>query len=132
MLTFRHELARRRILKMLLRATLVTSVLLITAHKGLSSSFVSGNILLEQCSTEKSDSTYFQNDAWCVAYVAAIADSSVCGINVNGYSWNSQNKVTAGQLQKVVKKWLEIHPELLHYAASGLVSKALQDAFPCP
>ena len=39
--------------------------------------------------------------------------------------------VTNGQLQLVVKKWLQEHPEKLHYTASGLVVEAFKEAFPC-
>ena len=37
-----------------------------------------------------------------------------------------------GQLARVVKKYLQDHPEFLHLDAGGLVYNALNEAFPCP
>ena len=37
----------------------------------------------------------------------------------------------AGQVEKAVVRWLRNNPSILHYAADGLVAKALSDAFPC-
>ena len=37
-----------------------------------------------------------------------------------------------GQLARVVKKFLQDHPESLHLDAGGLVYNALNEAFPCP
>jgi Rap1a immunity proteins len=39
--------------------------------------------------------------------------------------------VSESQIQKVVEKYLEDHPEKLHFRASVLVLVALQKAFPC-
>lgn len=40
-------------------------------------------------------------------------------------------RVTVGQVTAVAKKYLNDHPEDLHYSAAGLVTYALQKAFPC-
>ena len=93
--------------------------------------FIDGNSLLRSCTTEKQDETYYQQNASCLYYTLAIADSSKCGTAVNGYSWQPQKNVIASQLTKVVTKWLLQHPEELHYSANGLVGAALQNAFPC-
>ncbi|MFP6801731.1 MAG: Rap1a/Tai family immunity protein, partial [Pseudomonadales bacterium] len=41
-----------------------------------------------------------------------------------------ENGVTAGQLRKIVVKYLNENPEELHLTAGSLVSNALNEAFP--
>jgi Rap1a immunity proteins len=59
-------------------------------------------------------------------YVAGVADSyEVLGVVC------VPSKVTLGQLQDVVLKYLDAHPEGRHNIAASLVLKALTEAFPC-
>ena len=39
---------------------------------------------------------------------------------------------TAEQLMEAAVRFLIAHPEAQQFAASGLIAKALSDAFPCP
>lgn len=38
---------------------------------------------------------------------------------------------TTGQMARVTAKWIDAHPENLHFPAGGCVFMALMDAFPC-
>ncbi len=40
--------------------------------------------------------------------------------------------VTLGQLRDIMVKYLDDHPEELHYSATSLAAKAFAKAFPCP
>ena len=63
---------------------------------------------------------------YCIGYIVAIVDmfeNSVC--------WPRET-VKNGQLVDVVIKWLNDHPESLHLPASHAITKAMQQAFPCP
>lgn len=59
-----------------------------------------------------------------VGYVIGVHDAH------NEVSFSSPNEITQNQVIAVVKKYLENHPEKLHYAAPDLICLALQEAFP--
>lgn len=88
--------------------------------------FQTGSRLLEMCSADESG-----NQSYCLGYIAAMADTFSCDSPLMGFSWKPSSRITNGQLVKVVTKWMNDHPENLHYSASSLVANALQDAFPC-
>ena len=92
------------------------------------SSFHSGSGLLERC--ESKDPSLL---GMCLGFTVGVADSFDCQrILLSGYRWQSPRDVTAGQVQKVVVKYLNENPEELHLAAGSLVAAALSKAFPCP
>jgi hypothetical protein len=83
-----------------------------------------GNKLMEALEgQEKNDTSY--RSGYFDGYVQGVADASV------GMLWCSPPNVKAGQLSKIVAKYLRAHPELLHNGAEKLVINALQEAFPC-
>lgn len=45
--------------------------------------------------------------------------------------WCQPDGVTYGQLRAVVNAWLSAHPEMWHVMLTGLISKALNENFPC-
>jgi hypothetical protein len=114
-------------MKLLQTTALATTMLATTVSMGFCGGFKNGSELLYQCSDQDGSI----NGAICLGYVTAMADASSCGQVVNGFSWKAPEDVSAGQLQKVVTKWLNEHPDSLHFVASGLVANALRDAFPC-
>ena len=114
-------------MKLLQTIALATAMLVATTSAGLCGGFKDGSELLFQCA-DKDGSI---NSAICLGYVSAMADASSCGQVVNGFSWKAPEEVSAGQLQKVVTKWLNEHTDSLQFVASGLVANALQDAYPC-
>jgi hypothetical protein len=94
----------------------------VPAHAG----FESGNSLKGFCDTKG------WQEAVCSGYVTGVYDM------LEGIS--SENAipplcvpadVTRGQLQAIVLKFLNEHPELLHYSAAALVNIAIRQAFPC-
>ena len=83
--------------------------------------FQSGNQLLALCK----DTFGSFNSGACLGYVSGVADtmdSSMC----------LTSGVTVQQLESVVKKYMNEHPEKLHYLASSIIREALIKAFPCP
>ena len=111
--------------------SVVTALMLVAPSRGYCN-FYSGSELLEMCSASKDDAVYYQKQSECRGFIVGVADSARCTNPVNGYSWSSAEHVTQGQVVKVVVKWLNEHPEKLHFASAGLVANALEDAFPCP
>lgn len=119
-------------MRLLQTLALATTMLVATASVGNCRSFKTGSELLDECSEANSGF----NSGVCIGYIIAIADVSNCskdvgGKYVGGFSWQPPEGVTIGQLEKVVAKWLNNHPEKLHFGASGLVADALKTAFPC-
>lgn len=94
-------------------------------------SFETGSSILGYCSTNENDKSYTFELARCVSYISAIDDVGSCEQDVQGFNWQSPSNVTRRQILKVVTKWLNDHPEKLHFAAPGLVAAALSEAFPC-
>lgn len=92
--------------------------------------FVDGNKLLSDCT-----STVQHSQSYCLGYIVGIADAlaeaSSNGGSFRGFRSCSPGNRTQGQLLDVVVQWLQRNPQLRHYMASGLVAKALSDAFPC-
>jgi len=85
--------------------------------------FHSGNQL-----KAKIDSNNTFEDAYAFGYIIGVADA----INGTGYCPPSgETGVRAGQLQAVVKKYLNDSPERLHWDASLLTTIALGQTWPC-
>ena len=49
-----------------------------------------------------------------------------------GYRWCLHKKITQGEVMDPVIAWLKVNPKKRHFTATSLVSKALQESFPCP
>lgn len=93
------------------------------------SMYVTGSDLLQKC---ESDEVW--NYAACDGYIMAIDDyqeTLVAWSNLDEPFFCAPAKASSSQLVKVVTKYLNEHPEKLHFGAGGLVANALQDAFPC-
>jgi hypothetical protein len=91
--------------------------------------FINGNELLSKCSEEA------DNRHWgvCSGYISSASD-----VYETLLEWKEvelrhclPEGVRVRQLEQVVLKYLNEHPEKLHRAASGLVLNALYEAFPC-
>jgi len=87
--------------------------------------YLTGNELLSNC---ENDDNYSRGA--CHGYIIAVSDVS------QNKSWDGAlycvpNNATAGQLVKIVTKYLNKHPEKLHLTAHSLVQLALFVAFPC-
>ncbi len=67
----------------------------------------------------------------CIGFASAIA--GVVGDEpVMGWRACIPNGVPRRQLQDVMVKYLDDHPEKLHLGAETLVARAFAEAFPCP
>lgn len=88
----------------------------------------SGNILMDDCSSEDKMAKY-----GCVEYIEGIVDGWMFS-NANRPSEQIciPQEVIGSQLVKVVLKFGNDHPELLHLRSSEVVVFALSAAFPCP
>ena len=113
-------------------STILLLAVLIPATSFAVSNFMGGNELLARCSNEGTKDVDYMDRSQCRGYIQGIADAH------DRYAvWEDMQpnfcipkNVNTGQLQKIVVKSLNDHPEGLHYAASSRVSNALHDAFP--
>jgi hypothetical protein len=90
-------------------------------------SYETGTSLKAKC--DESDAS-IQKMA-CTSYIAATADAMDDGNSLDGFRACIPVKITQGQLMAVIQRSLSRHPEKLHLSASGLVAKALAEAFSC-
>ena len=81
-----------------------------------------GNELKDACT----DSEDFDKDLLCIEYI------------IEGIERGEKNKdfckpelATFGQVQTILVKYLDDHPEILHHPADDLFTDAFQKAFPC-
>lgn len=76
-------------------------------------------------------------DSWayvsCLDQVRVAAETLAYGTGLykGDDRWCPPDEVKFTQVAKIVKKWLENHPERLHQTLAGAVDLALTDAFPC-
>ena len=71
-------------------------------------------------------------NAYCLGYILGIADiMAKSGIQVEGFGACFSSDVTQGQVRDAVVNWLRANPDSRRYGATGLVAKALSEAFPC-
>jgi len=99
--------------------------------------FTDGNSLQKNCIETEKETTI--NNALpsglCLGYIRGVSDlhSTLSRNLLPKPLFCSPKNATAGQLVKIVIKFLNEHPEImLHEPASGLVLCALIEAFPCP
>jgi Rap1a immunity proteins len=93
--------------------------------------FMGASQLLKNCTANKNDPAFYEYEAACTAYVIGVADAFSCDDSIFRFSWRPPAKVTREQVVKVVVKWLNDHPEDLHFSAASIVARALQNGFPC-
>jgi len=95
--------------------------------------YLSGSKLLEYCEAYLSETGSAAKGNTCYGFVTGIEDAHYFFTALDEMSpqWCPPDNMTAGQLIRVVTKYLQEHPEKLHFAAAGSVSNALKLAFPC-
>ena len=98
------------------------------AGKAEATSYFNAAELLEECESATAADVY-----GCTRYIAGMADMTTVYV-----AWGEINekfripeRVTLGQLRKVVIKGLNEVPEELHLQASSLVFNIFAKAFPC-
>ena len=95
--------------------------------------YVTGRDLIERCDTENIGTMtkfIFPN---CMGYIAATIDTHENLVRAGGskplFCKPANHDLT--EMHKIVCKYLNENPELLHNNASELVLKALAELFPC-
>jgi hypothetical protein len=92
------------------------------------SSFYTGSELLERC---ESKSPYLLGV--CFGFIVGVGSGFDCEQLLLGrFAFQAPDGATAGQIKKIVVKYLNEHPENLHLPAAPLAAAALSKAFPCP
>lgn len=87
--------------------------------------YVRGSFLLDSCK-----SLVQVSNALCGGFVLGVVDAS------RGKTWDGKlycipDEVRPGEIQTIILKWMEEHPEKLNLTASSLIQSALREAFPC-
>jgi hypothetical protein len=94
-----------------------------------------GNELLQKCSEvpKEAQSRNGLSAMWCYGYIEGIRDMRLLNETVDSIPPDcTPQKVTMDQMARVVVKYLQDHPERLHYMDASLVVNAISEAFPCP
>ena len=109
-------------------AAIAWTLQLVPAQAGI----MSGEDLISICEPAKADPVHRLKLAQCAGYIVGVADTFDCTNKTLGFTWdatkyNNQRKLISGVLE-----WLHLHPNVLHYQASGLVASALSGNYPCP
>lgn len=94
--------------------------------EGSQAAFDTGNSLLSDCESKKSDSDW----GYCIGYIIGSFDMSE-GRELNGFRYCAPKTLTKGQVRDVTIKFLQGNPKERHFVGSSLVIAALADAFPC-
>jgi hypothetical protein len=89
-------------------------------------SFESGSSLLEK---NQKDKPYLYGVYR--GYIVGVVDSNNNRKYPTGFCFSTPPGVNVGQLDGVVTKWLEKHPEHLHLSADSLVVASLTEVWPC-
>ena len=111
-----------------MRRILLGAVLVVVPYlPAAEAAFMTGKMLLAHCRNE----TDVYDQAFCLAYIVAIADVLWAGNSVQGHSACPPDQIAQGQVQDIAVPWLEAYPQYLHFGANSLVAAALADAFPC-
>jgi len=112
---------------------LLTIVLLFSFNQVMAEYYLDGDGLLKKCemynNAQNNDAISFV----CPGYIMGVADEQktlTYDREMKPY-WCVPVNASAGQLVRIVTKHLQENPKDLHLSASGLVSLALIDAFPC-
>jgi len=94
--------------------------------------FYTGNDMYINCTTEKGDNLYYQNRAFCMGFVSAVADVMWSKHTLHGFrSCRPKSGVTLGQAVDVFIIYLRDNPSIRHFIAESLVAESLSLAFPC-
>lgn len=90
-----------------------------------------GNELLRDCTASvRRDGVDSYRAGWCLGYLAGVRHTRSLYTKFPSVDCTPQ-EVTSGQIKSIVVKYLQDHPEKLHYTNYGLVNMALNEAFPC-
>jgi hypothetical protein len=94
---------------------------------------IDGNELLQDCTAvSPGNPSGMFGPEWCYGYLMGLNDMRVLSRTFpNLTAYCIPEGVTMAQVKSVVMKYLQEHPEELHYPSVRLVNSALSQAFPC-
>lgn len=93
--------------------------------------FIDGNQLHQWCSAEKSDVTFYQENASCRAYVLGALDDFMLEMEIAKKPKCIPSNATRGQMMDVVAKMLRDEPTLRALSGALLVRMAIVRGFGC-
>ncbi|MEJ7934704.1 Rap1a/Tai family immunity protein [Sphingobium sp. AN558] len=93
--------------------------------------YYSGNALMDVCTTERADPTYFEKSYECVAYIGGAVDAFNTTREANKLKSCIPARVTLSRLKDVTVAFLRANPGSRDRSASALVFAATRDAWPC-
>jgi hypothetical protein len=100
----------------------------VSANAGIKGEY--SNELLRDCTAPLSGTF---TSGFCLGYLKGAAEMSRLRANVPLLpAVCVPDALTVGQVRNLVVRYMEEHPEELHYASIYLVHNALEEAFPCP
>jgi len=115
---------------------LLVTVILVTAISNANAGFSTGEKLLKFCTADKNGP-----QGVCSGYIIGVVDSQQTDNTIDGkdeyvnkhlgYRWCLHKKITQGEVMDPVIAWLKVNPKKRHFTATSLVSKVLQESFPC-
>jgi hypothetical protein len=93
--------------------------------------YVNGDRLIYRCISDD-----HADDGLCLGYILGVIDAMQAAQASGGallFGWRARPSpdATAQRLRDAVVRFLMAHPQTRLSSASGLVAKALSDAFPC-
>ena len=97
------------------------------AHAG----YKTGMQLLKECTTQPGTANHFQDDMFCLGYLAGVVDESFCQSPDTRHNFQLGEHVTLEQVKSIVIKWLQDNPDKLNFGAGSIVDQVLIAAFPC-
>ena len=106
---------------------LLAIVLLFSSGHASAYLYITGSNLLKYCELQNN------KGGSCLDYVMGVKNTydTFVDLEMVGKSMCLPVNAEAGQLVRIVTKYLQEHPKDLHYRASDLVIPALTAAFPC-
>jgi len=108
-----------------MKKVIIFLVVFLISFNTFATAFHTGNDL-----KSKLNSSSVMDNAYALGYVAGISDG-LSKSKLHGFQACIPANVELGQLQDIVKIFFDKRPEILHFGASGLISSALTEAFPC-
>jgi hypothetical protein len=92
--------------------------------------YITGDRLIKECR-----SVVQRDSALCIGYIIGVSDAMQAAQDTGGslFGWQAclPPGTTAEQVTKAAVRFLIAHPEAQPSSASGIIAKALSDAFPC-
>jgi len=115
---------------------LLMVVLLCSFNQARAGAFYTGNEMLELCERYLGE-TNIENVAKgniCAGYIIGIFDvhDSFVSHGKSKTLWCSPGNINTNQLVRIVTKFMQERPGILHFAADSIIINALSGAFPPP